>query len=54
LDENFICYINNYIFPELLLASQEGLFSMELDISLGSDLPQNTPHISYKHQSAYV
>jgi hypothetical protein len=27
---------------------------MELVISLGSDLPENTPHLSYKDQSVYV
>jgi hypothetical protein len=37
-----------------LSASQEGLSSMELVISLGSDLPENTPHPSYKAQSVYV
>jgi hypothetical protein len=39
---------------EWLSASQEGLCSRELVISLGSDLPENTPHPSYKDQSVYV
>jgi hypothetical protein len=30
------------------------LSSMESVISLGSDLPENTPHLSYKDQSVYV
>jgi len=27
---------------------------MELVISLGSDIPENTPHPNYKDQSVYV
>jgi hypothetical protein len=43
-----------FLLDEWLLASQEGLVSMELFTSLCSELPENTPHSSYKDQPVYV